>query len=290
MNYRHLYHAGNFTDVVKHITLIALLTTLSRKNTPFCYIDTHGGTGYYDLFSEYANKNKEYMGGIEKVIQWENPPELIKIYLDCVHRINNQLTGMPGQAKFASLRYYPGSPLIARYIMRPRDRMIVSELQPQEYAELRQTFAGDKQVSIHHMDGFLGLKAFLPPRERRGLVLIDPPYENPDEFNRIAQTLPVALKRWETGIVAIWYPIKEKAYTERFHKTLRQTIKHPMLILELTIYPDLPNHLNGCGLAIINPPWKFESVINNFFPWLWQALTINNQGRYLVSAFNKAYT
>jgi 23S rRNA (adenine2030-N6)-methyltransferase len=276
MNYRHSYHAGSFTDVVKHVILTALITSISRKDTPYCYIDTHAGTGYYDLFSEFAKKTKEYEGGIEKVIRHENPPPLIRRYLDCVHKINNELTG----SRFASLRYYPGSPMIARYLARPHDRIIACELQPQEYQALKSAFAGDKQVAIHHTDGFLGLKAFLPPRERRGLVLIDPPYENPDEFSRIAHSLPVALKRWETGIYAIWYPIKEQAQVKRFYNTLKENIHHPVFAIELTTYPDLPNHLNGCGIVVINPPWQFDESVTEILPWLWKALTINDQGSY----------
>jgi 23S rRNA (adenine2030-N6)-methyltransferase len=276
MNYRHSYHAGSFADVIKHVTLTALITALHRKETPICYIDTHAGIGFYDLFSEFAEKKKEYTDGIEKVIQQENPPALVKRYLDCVHRINNQLT----DSTFASLRYYPGSPMIARYLARPHDRIIACELQTQEYQLLSTAFAGDKQVAIHHTDGFLGLKAFLPPHERRGMVLIDPPYENPDEFTRIAHSLPIALKRWENGVYAIWYPIKEKAQVERFYRTIKQTIHQPVFAIELTIYPDLPHHLNGCGMVVINPPWQFDNSIQDILPWLWKALTINDQGTY----------
>jgi len=276
MNYRHSYHAGSFTDVIKHIILTTLITSISRKDTPFCYIDTHAGTGYYDLFSDYAKKTKEYEGGIEKVIQQENPPPLVKRYLDCVHKINNQLT----ESTFASLRYYPGSPMIARYLMGPHDRIITCELQLQEYQTLRATFAGDKQVAVHHADGFLGLKAFLPPRERRSLVLIDPPYENLDEFSRIAYSLPAALKRFSTGVYAIWYPIKEKNQVDRFYRTIEEKISYPVLAIELTIYPDLPQHLNGCGMIVVNPPWQFDQSINEILPWLWKTLTINAQGAY----------
>jgi 23S rRNA (adenine2030-N6)-methyltransferase len=279
MNYRHSYHAGCFTDVIKHITLIALLNALGRKEAPYCYIDTHAGIGYYDLFSEFAKKTHAYVNGIEKVIASPAPPPLVQRYLDCVHKINNQLTG----TKFSSLRYYPGSPMIARYLIRPHDRIVACELQRQEYEALRTAFAGDKLVAIHHTDGFLGLKAFLPPPERRGLVLIDPPYEDPDEFTRIAHSLPVALKRWETGVFAIWYPIKEKIQVERFYKALKEYISAPIIAVEMTIFPDLANHLNGCGLAVINPPWQFDESIQETLPWLWKALTINGQGGFYVS-------
>lgn len=278
MNYRHSYHAGNFADVAKHITLIALINALSRKETPFCYIDTHAGAGYYDLIAETTKKTKEYTGGIEKIIEKNHPPELVQQYLRIVHQFNNKMTG----AKYASLRYYPGSPMIARQLLRPHDRIVACELQPNEYQALKTTFNGDKQVAVHHTDGFLGLKAFLPPPERRGFVLVDPPYENPDEFTRIAQSLPIALKRWETGVYAIWYPIKENSLVERFHRALK-ALGHPVLLVELTIYPDLPNHLNGCGMAIVNPPWQLDHALQAVMPWVWEALAVDAKGRHTVT-------
>jgi 23S rRNA (adenine2030-N6)-methyltransferase len=278
MNYRHAYHAGNFADVIKHIVLINLISAMHKKDKSFCYIDTHAGAGCYDLFADSPNKTKEYEGGIEKIIRADHPPALIKQYLDCIHGINNKLTG----SKYASLRYYPGSPLIARAFARAHDRLIACELQPQEYEKLRTTFLGDKQVAVHHTDGFLGLKAFLPPPERRGLILIDPPYENPDEFTRIAQSLPAALKRFETGVYAIWYPIKEHNQVERFYRSLESRIEKPITVIELTIYPDLPHHLNGCGMAVINPPFQFTETTKEILPWVWQALAVNGAGMHKV--------
>lgn len=276
MNYRHAYHAGNFADVTKHIILTALFSCLSRKETPFCYIDTHAGIGSYDLTSEFTTKTKEYENGIEKIIHHENPPPIIQHYLECVHNINNRLSG----ENYASLQYYPGSPMIARQLARPHDRIIACELHPEDYQQLKNTFNGDKQVAVHHLDGFLSLKAFLPPQERRGMVLIDPPYENPDEFTRILHSLSVALKRWNTGIYAIWYPIKEKKQVETFYRAIKTNINQPVFAIELTIYPDLPNHLNGSGMVIINPPFQFDEVIAQNLPWLWNALSINNQGAF----------
>ncbi len=276
MNYLHSYHAGNFCDVVKHICQIALMEALARKPTPYCYVDTHAGTGCYDLFSEFSNKTKEYENGIQKIIQADNPPALVKRYLDCVHAINNKLTG----SKMSSLRYYPGSPMIARQMLREHDRIVACELHPNEYQSLKHNFHDDYQVAVHHMDGFHGLKAFLPPKERRGLILIDPPYEDPDEFSRIARLLPIALRRFETGIFAIWYPIKEQSHVEKFYKTLKSSISNPVFAIELTIYPDIPQHLNGCGMAVINPPWQFEETIKNNLFWAWKALSINGQGAF----------
>ncbi len=276
MNYRHAYHAGNFADVTKHIIITALISCLSRKDTPFCYIDTHAGTGFYDLTSEFAAKTKEYENGIEKIIHHDDPPTIIRLYLDCVHKINNRLSG----EKFASLQYYPGSPMIARELMRPHDHIIACELHPEEYQQLKNTFNGDKQAAVHHQDGFLGLKAFLPPKERRGIVLIDPPYEDPDEFARIAHSLSIALKRWDTGVYAIWYPIKGRNQVENFYKSIKKNIAQPVFAIELTIYPDLPQHLNGTGMIIINPPYQLDEMIGQNLPWLWNALSINKQGAY----------
>lgn len=276
MNYRHIYHAGNFADVIKHVIQIQLIAAMQEKEKPFCYIDTHAGKGYYDLESDFAAKTNEYKNGIERVIQHPNPPTMINRYLHFIHETNNELM----KAKFASLRYYPGSPLIARKMLRPHDRMVACELHPEEHQELRNLFLNDKQVAIHHADGYLGLKAFLPPVERRGLILIDPPYESPDEFNHLARTLHSALKRFETGVYAIWYPIKQDEQIQHFYKELKKYIDRPILSVELTIYPDLPNHLNGSGMAIINPPWKLKEHIDQFLPWLWSALSVNKQGHH----------
>ncbi len=276
MNYRHVYHAGSFTDVLKHVTLIALINSLKRKGTPLCCLDTHAGIGYYDLTDTSANKTGEFRGGIEKIIGADNPPPLIEHYLQLVHGFNNQRL----HAQYAALRYYPGSPMVARQLLGPNDRLIACELHPDDYQLLRQTFSGDKQVSVHHTDGYLGLKAFLPPKERRGLILIDPPYENPDEFLHLATTLPTAIKRFETGVYAIWYPIKETKTVESFYERLKNKINAEILTIELTIYPDLPQHLNGCGMAVINPPWQFAEAMEAVLPWLWKSLTINGQGHF----------
>ncbi|OGT35528.1 MAG: hypothetical protein A3F11_11485 [Gammaproteobacteria bacterium RIFCSPHIGHO2_12_FULL_37_14] len=276
MNYHHSYHAGNFADVVKHVILIELITFLKKKSAAFCYIDTHAGSGYHDLFAEFAAKNKEYLNGIEKIIQQPDPPSFITNYLHCIQKINNQLT----HTSDSSQRFYPGSSMIAQYFMRPQDRMITCELQPQVYQSLKTVFFNNQQVATHHLDGYLALKAFIPPREQRGLVLIDPPYENPDEFKQIAQSLPLVFKRWQNGILMIWYPIKNEHQVTRFLRTIKQAIEQPVLINELTIYADLSQHLNGCGVIIINPPWSFDQSMNKILPWLWKTLTIQQQGRY----------
>lgn len=274
MNYKHGFHAGGFHDVFKHIVLIALIESLQRKDKPLCYLDTHAGIGIYDLTSEQANKTKEYETGIEKIIQQANPPELVKQFLYCVHEINNQRT----HSKYSSLRYYPGSPLIAKFFARGKDRIVACELHPEEYQALRNTFAGEKQVAVHHVDGFHALKAFLPPPEKRGIVLIDPPYESTEDYTRIVHSVHSALKHWSGGVFAIWYPIKEKMITERFYRSLKTNLQQPILAIDLMIYPEIPNHLNGCGLAIINPPYEFDQKIKEIGPWLATTLGMNGAG------------
>lgn len=279
MNYRHAFHAGGYADVIKHVTLTTLIHSFLQKPTPYCYIDTHAGLGFYDLFIDFSGAKKEYKMGIEKIIQQNAPPSEIKRYLTCVQFINNKLAN----SKYASLRFYPGSSMIARYFARAQDKIILCELQPQQYQSLRNHFAGDTQVAVHHMDGYQGLKAFLPPREKRGLILIDPPYEHFKEFERIIQHVSMALKRFQNGVYAIWYPIKDRLILQKFKSDLKEKINLPIFDLEITIYPEIEQHLNGCGMLVINPPWKFDQKIKPLLTWLWKALTINRQGGYRSS-------
>jgi 23S rRNA (adenine2030-N6)-methyltransferase len=273
MNYRHSYHAGNFADVFKHIVLTALLEALLGKDKPFCFIDTHAGVGQYDLRGEPSQKSQEYVTGIEKVWHTYNAPALVNTYLDCVNKLNS--------ADPEKLRYYPGSPMLAQHFMRPDDRMVLTELHADDYALLKQNFSRAKRTSVQHLDGYQALKAFLPPPERRGLVLIDPPYEQPDELMQMIATLCAALERWETGIYALWYPIKEYRATERFLLSIQQRITRPMLCAELSIFPEnLATHLNGSGMLIINPPYQLETTLQPALKWLWETLSPDKKGRY----------
>lgn len=270
MNYSHSYHAGNFADVFKHAILVSLIQALQRKENAFCYIDTHAGAGLYDLSSLAASKGKEYASGISLVLKDKTLPGLIKTYIGCVQKMNPQ----PG------LRYYPGSPSIARSLLRPQDRAVLSELHPRVFQTLKDSFEHDKQVSAHLLDGYQSLKAFLPPKERRALILIDPPYEQPNELAHIAATLPMALKRFATGVYAIWYPIKDRPPIERFYQTLKDSIEQPMLAVEFSIYPETSaQHLNGCGMIIINPPWQLDDQIKSYLPQLWSTLSQKNLGQ-----------
>lgn len=270
MNYRHTYHAGNFGDVFKHILLIELITALQRKENPFCILDTHAGIGLYDLSAATTQKLKEYKSGVNKIVAEKNLPDAAKKYIDCIMSFN------PGNT---SVKIYPGSPMIAKYFLRAEDQLILSELHPNDYALLKKKFRGKKNTAVHHQDAYLSLKAFLPPKARRGLILIDPPYENNNEYTQINQGLAEAIQRFETGVYAIWYPIKDKSPLKKFSTS----IKLPMIAAELTVFPETsPLHLNGCGMLIINPPWKFDTALKNILPWLWEKLSVEKQGRYQI--------
>lgn len=272
MNYHHIYHAGNFADVVKHVLLVTLIQALLRKEKPFCYLDTHAGAGRYDLHSSLAQKTHEYETGIGRILKQKNYPIEIEQYLSAVK---------------ALAPFYPGSPRIVRPFLRAQDRMQLAELHPQEYAALKQEFHNDKQVTAQHIDGYQALKAWLPPKERRGLVLIDPPYEQADELDNILKSLKKALSCWQTGIYAIWYPLKDKNWLRRFQQGLQTSPCEKLLIAELSIYPeDTSLSLYGTGMAILNPPWQFDIQLNVLMPWLWQVLSPNQQGAYRVTWLN----
>lgn len=276
MNYRHTFHAGNFADVFKHVTLVALVKSFFHKETPFCYLDTHAGKGIYNLLSAEATKSKEYENGIAKVFEAHSAHPLLKDYLTTITSINPK----------DKLQNYPGSPEIVSQLLRPQDRMVLSELQREEYISLRNHFARSKktkQIAVHEQDGYQSLKAFLPPKEKRGLILIDPPYEDTNEFKKLLDLIPQALKRFETGVYAIWYPIKNRAPIDLFHRELKNKIARPMLVAELSVYnEDLPTHFNGSGLVIINPPWQLDTTLNAVLPDLWKTLSPEQAGRYSV--------
>ncbi|MDS4030446.1 MAG: 23S rRNA (adenine(2030)-N(6))-methyltransferase RlmJ [Candidatus Contendobacter sp.] len=270
LSYRHTFHAGNFADVFKHVLLIQLIRALRRKDKPFCLFDTHAGAGRYDLDSPPAQKNREFAGGIGRL--W-NQPGLSPELADYVARV--QEVSPDGR-----LRYYPGSPRIARALLRPDDRLILTELHPTEHAALKAKFAGDRQVAVHHQDGYAALKALLPPPERRGLILIDPAYEMKDEFDRLLEAVQVIHRRWATGIVALWYPILDRTPSLRFQRTLQQLEIPAMLCAELGLYPyDGPPGLHGCGMILVNPPWKLDETLGRLLPELLHWLRVGEHGQ-----------
>jgi 23S rRNA (adenine2030-N6)-methyltransferase len=276
MNYRHLYHAGNFADVVKHLTLVLLLEHLRRKPEPFCYLDTHAGIGRYPLDSIEAQKTGEYRAGIGKLLTATALPAPIADYRGLV------LAADPLNQP-SKLHAYPGSPLLARALLRPQDRAVLMELHPADAGTLKRLFRGDIQVAVHHMNGYHGLKAFVPPKERRGLVLIDPPFEVEDEFEQLLAGLVEAHRRWATGIYAIWYPIKDRRGVWRFHNALKKTGLRKLLLAEFCLYPeDLPDRFNGCGMIIVNPPWQLDARLRELYSALTERLGEPDQARVNV--------
>jgi len=280
MNYRHSYHAGNFADVFKHCILILLMQSLLQKDKEVTYLDTHAGIGKYDLTAEDAQKTKEYENGIRRLYKFcgdlELPP-LINDYLRIVKEFN---PGCSGINNFP--RFYPGSPWIVRALLRKQDYMILVEKHPDEMLSLKKEFKRDKKVAVHYLDGFQGLKAFLPPKNGRGLTLIDPSYEDIAEFQKIVLSLEIVLDRFPIGIYAIWYPIKDLAAVKHFHQDLIKLNVKKILIAELSVGVDLgsENGLRSCGMVIINPPWKFEEKLKPVLEYLRKVLAIDVAGGF----------
>ena len=263
MNYRHAFHAGGFADVVKHAVLALLIGRLQQKETAFRVIDTHAGIGLYDLTGDEAMRSGEWRDGIGRL--WERPPtgplaDLLEPYLTAVRAANDG-----GD----TLSTYPGSPWIARHLFRRRDRLTAVELHPDDVRALADVFAGDIQVRTIALDGWLALGAFVPPKERRGLVLVDPPYEETDEFDRLVEAFVNAHRRWPTGIYALWYPVKDLAAVARFRKALAESGVRRLLRAELNVRErGATGTFNGSGLVICNPPWQFAETLVTLLPAL----------------------
>ena len=274
MNYRHAYHAGNFADVVKHVVLTRLLDYLKRKDKAFRVIDTHAGIGRYDLSSVEAQKTGEWQGGIGTLIDapFAAPvAALLAPYLETVRSLNPE----------GGIQKYPGSPLIARHLMRKQDRLTAIELHPKDVAKLRALFAGDFQARIIELDGWLALGAHLPPKERRGLVLIDPPFEEAGEFERLVDGLTRAHKRWPGGIYALWYPIKDRKAIIAFRKALKQSGIPKLLDIEFEIRPASSEpSLDGSGLLVVNPPFTLEGELRMLLPALHRLLAVEKPAHW----------
>ena len=281
MNYRHAFHAGNFADVFKHVLLTRILLYLLRKETPIRFLDTHAGRGEYDLAGPLAERSQEWRGGIGR-IEAVPPAEIIALlepYLAVV-----------GERDAANRpMIYPGSPRIAQVLLRPQDRLLLDEHHPEEAAALRQAMGRDRRVKILDLDAYVALNAAVPPKERRGLVLIDPPYEAPGEFDRLDAALDKAIAKWPTGVYAVWYPIKEPGAVDAFAQGLAERSKGRLLRLELFIDrgPKPGAHdslaLIGCGLLIVNPPHVLAAEAPVLLPYLSQRLSLEGRGSWRIS-------
>jgi 23S rRNA (adenine2030-N6)-methyltransferase len=271
LSYRHGFHAGNFADVFKHVILSLLVRAQLRKDKPFCYLDTHAGAGRYELGSTMAQKNREFAGGISRLWRLAEVPEAVRVYLEAVQALNPA----------AELKTYPGSPRIVRHFLRPQDRMVLCELHGKEAEHLQAEFEGDRLVATHHSDGYHGLKAFLPPLEKRGLILIDPAFELKDERARLLESILLAYKRFAGGVYAIWYPIQDRASVDWFHRQLVRSGIRNILAAELRIFDeDQSLRLNGSGMVIINPPWQLDEELKAVGPWLWNVLSPEGRGGF----------
>jgi 23S rRNA (adenine2030-N6)-methyltransferase len=271
--YRHHFHAGNFADVFKHALLARLLAALTKKDKPFCYLDTHAGAGRYDLTHPWARKNEEFHDGIERLWGRADVPELFAPFIAAVQAENPN----------GKLRFYPGSPRIARRLLRAGDRVVLTELNKTDCAELQQLFARDKQVSVHLMDGYHALKAYLPPKERRGLVFIDSSFDRAGEFARVVDALATAHRRWATGVYAIWYPLMALLAMHGFERDIVGTGIRRILQIELTVRPETWTlSLRGCGMLVVNPPFGLDEEARPMTAWLWRALTPGGEGGHRV--------
>lgn len=267
MNYRHAFHAGNFADVHKHSVLARTLTYLRGKAAAFRVIDTHAGAGGYDLLGPEASRSGEWHDGIERL--WQGRPHAglrawLAPYLEAVAAANPD----------GRLHAYPGSPLIARKILRPHDRLIACELEPVAAALLAKALRGDRRAKALAIDGWLALHAYVPPKERRGLVFVDPPFEDPADFKRLPEELSAAHRKWPTGIFVAWYPIKERAAPDALARRMRRLAIPEVLRCELALpAPRTPGGLVGSGLIVINPPFMLQEDLRKFMPALAKLLS-----------------
>jgi 23S rRNA (adenine2030-N6)-methyltransferase len=317
MNYRHAFHAGNFADVVKHAVLTCILMYLRGKPAAFRVIDTHAGAGVYDLAGDEASRSGEWRGGIGRLLAAPIAPAvraLLKPYLDVVASLNSTSTGplVPAQAgtrhdhsnqddsnqnerwldsglhgneRLASaapgmepvLATYPGSPALARAFLRPQDRLIACELEPKAYALLAHNLARDRRIKTVAIDGWTALNAYVPPPERRGIIVVDPPFEQAQDFTRLAHGLETAYRKWTSGIYLLWYPIKCRQEPDALTRRLKRSGIARILRAELAVgATPVQGPLAGCGLIVVNPPWTLENELAAILPELVQALGSRN--------------
>ncbi|MFC1080289.1 23S rRNA (adenine(2030)-N(6))-methyltransferase RlmJ [Pasteurella multocida] len=274
LSYRHSFHAGNHADVLKHLVLMLIIENLQQKEKGFYYLDTHAGVGRYRLFSEEAEKTAEFEQGIARLWQRDDLPEEVARYIKLITQVN-----YGGKA----LRYYAGSPLIAAKMLRPQDRALLTELHPSDYPLLRNNFKEFDNVTTKRDNGFQQLKATLPPKERRGLVLIDPPYELKEDYDLVVNAIEEGYKRFATGIYAIWYPVVLRQQTKRILKGLEKTGIRKILQIELAVRPDSDQRgMTASGMIVINPPWTLTQQMQNILPYLTNVLVPEGTGSWTV--------
>lgn len=275
LSYRHSFHTGNHADVVKHIVEMLIIENLKQKEKGFYYLDTHSGVGRYRLFSEEAEKTAEFREGIARLWERDDLPEEVQRYVNMIKKLN-----YGGK----ELRYYAGSPLIAAQMLRTQDRGLLTELHPADYPILRNNFKEFHNIMVKRDDGFQKLKATLPPKERRGLVLIDPPYEMKEDYDLVVNAIEEGYKRFATGIYAIWYPVVLRQQTKRMVKGLKDTGIRKILQIELAVRPDSDQRgMTASGMIVINPPWQLEAQMKKILPYLVNVLVPEGTGSWSVN-------
>lgn len=258
LSYRHSFHAGNHADIIKHSTLCLILEALNQKEKPYFYGDTHAGAGCYSLASEHAKATGEYLGGISKLWQAKDIPESLAAFMKVVSQYNRD-----------SLRFYPGSPLFAKALMREHDKLTLNEIHPSDAPLLKREFKQDRRAHIEAIDGYHFCKDRLPPTPRRGLVLMDPSYELRDEYSRLFKSVEDGLKRWETGIFALWYPVVDRQQIDQLERKIARQVKRPTLQVELAVAADSEGYgMTASGMIVINPPWRLFEQLADLLPWL----------------------
>jgi 23S rRNA (adenine2030-N6)-methyltransferase len=273
MNYRHAFHAGNFADVLKHVVLMMLVEHLKKKPAPFFFLDTHAGRGTYDLSEAEAQRSGEYRTGIGRLLELREAS--LSAEIATYVRLVRDAAGKGSSAITA----YPGSPLIVSSMKRAADRMVLVEKLPKEADALRVALGRQRLVSVVDGDGYAALKAHLPPRENRGLVLIDPPYESELEFDKVLAALEVAHERWPTGMYCVWYPLTDRAGPVRFHRNVERAGIRKVLDVSLRVLPaDAQVGMSGAGLTIVNPPWMLDDRLKELMPELHRLLSPEGLG------------
>ncbi|MBI6550200.1 23S rRNA (adenine(2030)-N(6))-methyltransferase RlmJ [Xenorhabdus lircayensis] len=273
LSYRHSFHAGNHADVLKHTVQSLIIESLKEKEKSFLYLDSHSGAGRYQLSGEHAERTGEYLEGIARIWQRDDIPEELTAYMDAVKALNPN----------GSLRYYPGSPLIARHLLREYDELNLSELHSSDFPLLRMEFSRDQRARVLREDGYQQLKSKLPPRSRRGFVLIDPSYELKSDYRSVVQGVQEGYKRFSTGTYALWYPVVLRQQIKRLVRELEATGIRKILQIELGMRPDSDQRgMTASGMIVINPPWKLEQQMKAVLPWLHQVLVPEGTGHASV--------
>ncbi len=287
LSYRHAFHAGNHADVLKHFITIQLINYMGQKEAPYMYIDTHAGAGLYALDTGYAAKNAEYETGIAKLWERSDLPKEIKEYVALIKTLNPS----------GKLRYYPGSPFCAEPKLRLDDRLRLFELHPSDVKILQENVkkreahqaeqgqkARGKRIMIMAGDGFEGLKALLPPQQRRALVLIDPPYEDKRDYKRVKDTVADALQRFPSAMIAVWYPVLQRQESREFARKLSQVPSESWLNVTLSVSQAMPDGfgLHSSGMFIFNPPWVLETMLKEVMPYLVKVLGSDSEAKFTI--------